>query len=181
LRLGGNGNHKIAGVRAGGGGEFCDIISADQLFDCRCCAFGGDFDEIGAASTSGLRFFRQLVELLARIACGAGSGESKDVAFDLQLLFRLLRERIGHFVQLHAETHVGLVTAVLADNVLVEHVRERHFGFDAGNRAGAYHDLLDDVEDVFLTGKDISRSSCVNSGWRSARRSSSRKHLTIWK
>ena len=28
--------------------------------------------------------------------------------------------------------------------------------------------------------KDISRSICVNSGWRSARRSSSRKHLTIW-
>ena len=29
--------------------------------------------------------------------------------------------------------------------------------------------------------KDISTSICVNSGWRSARRSSSRKHLTIWK
>mmetsp|Transcript_40395 Transcript_40395/g.116086 ORF Transcript_40395/g.116086 Transcript_40395/m.116086 type:complete len:286 (+) Transcript_40395:622-1479(+) len=29
--------------------------------------------------------------------------------------------------------------------------------------------------------KDISQSICVNSGWRSARSSSSRKHLTIWK
>ena len=28
---------------------------------------------------------------------------------------------------------------------------------------------------------DISTSICVNSGWRSARRSSSRKHFTIWK
>ena len=28
---------------------------------------------------------------------------------------------------------------------------------------------------------DISTSICVNSGWRSARRSSSRKHCTIWK
>ena len=28
--------------------------------------------------------------------------------------------------------------------------------------------------------KDVSISSCVNSGWRSARRSSSRKHFTIW-
>ena len=30
-------------------------------------------------------------------------------------------------------------------------------------------------------GKLISRSICVNSGWRSARRSSSRKQRTIWK
>ena len=30
-------------------------------------------------------------------------------------------------------------------------------------------------------GNDISRSICVNSGWRSARRSSSRKQRTIWK
>ena len=29
--------------------------------------------------------------------------------------------------------------------------------------------------------KDISRSTCVNSGWRSARRSSSRKQRAIWK
>ena len=28
---------------------------------------------------------------------------------------------------------------------------------------------------------EISRSTCVNSGWRSARRSSSRKHFAIWK
>ena len=28
---------------------------------------------------------------------------------------------------------------------------------------------------------DISQSICVNSGWRSARRSSSRKQRTIWK
>ena len=32
-----------------------------------------------------------------------------------------------------------------------------------------------------LVTNDISRSTCVNSGWRSARRSSSRKQLTIWK
>ena len=30
-------------------------------------------------------------------------------------------------------------------------------------------------------GKDISRSICVNSNWRSARRSSSRKQRAIWK
>jgi len=28
--------------------------------------------------------------------------------------------------------------------------------------------------------KEVSMSICVNSGWRSARRSSSRKHFTIW-
>jgi len=27
---------------------------------------------------------------------------------------------------------------------------------------------------------EVSQSICVNSGWRSARRSSSRKHLVIW-
>ena len=32
-----------------------------------------------------------------------------------------------------------------------------------------------------LVANDISTSTCVNSGWRSARRSSSRKHRAIWK
>ena len=32
-----------------------------------------------------------------------------------------------------------------------------------------------------ISTNDISRSSCVNSGWRSARRSSSRRQLAIWK
>ena len=34
---------------------------------------------------------------------------------------------------------------------------------------------------VSIRGNDISMSTWVNSGWRSARRSSSRKQRTIWK
>ena len=34
---------------------------------------------------------------------------------------------------------------------------------------------------VSTRGNDISMSTCVNSGWRSARRSSSRKQRAIWK
>ena len=34
---------------------------------------------------------------------------------------------------------------------------------------------------VSMRGNDISTSTWVNSGWRSARRSSSRKQRTIWK
>ncbi len=37
------------------------------------------------------------------------------------------------------------------------------------------------LEDQLLVANEISTSTCVNSGWRSARRSSSRKHWTIWK
>ena len=43
------------------------------------------------------------------------------------------------------------------------------------------HQRLDGREHESSVANDISRSTCVNSGCRSARRSSSRKHLTIWK
>src|SRR6266478_4780050 len=53
-------------------------------------------------------------------------------------------------MQLYAETHVGLVAAVLANHVFVEHVREWRFGLDASDRAGAHHHFLDNVKNIFL-------------------------------
>ncbi len=53
-------------------------------------------------------------------------------------------------MQLHAEAHVGLVAAVFAHGIFVEHVRERSGRFDAGDGACAHHHLLDDIEDVLL-------------------------------
>ncbi len=53
-------------------------------------------------------------------------------------------------MQLHSETQVGLVAAVLADGVFVEHVREGTLGFDSGDGAGAHHHVFDDFENVLL-------------------------------
>ncbi len=77
----------------------------------------------------------------------------KDVAFNLQLLFCFFREATCDFVQLHSETQVGLVAAVLRDGIFVEHVREGALGFDARDSAGAHHHVFDDFENVLLARK----------------------------
>ena len=56
-------------------------------------------------------------------------------------------------MEFHAEAHVGLVAAVFADGVFVEHVRERCDGFYTGDRAGTDHHLFQHVENVFLAGE----------------------------
>ena len=91
--------------------------------------------------------------MLARIVGSAGSGEGENVSVDLQFLFGFSRKGVRDFVQFHAEAHVGLVAAVFADGVFVEHVRKGCLGFDAGDGAGAHHDVFDDMENVFLAWK----------------------------
>src|SRR5437667_235240 len=114
LFLGGNGDDEIAGFRAASFGELLYVFRADQFFDGGCESFGRGFHKIGAARFEHFCFFRQFVQLLARITCRAGSGEREDIAFDLQLLPGFFREAMRYFVQFHAEAQVGLVAAVFA-------------------------------------------------------------------
>ena len=80
----------------------------------------------------------------------------------------------------HAQ--VGLVRSVLRDRLGV-----RHAAGTAAARSRPMSAISRSISGSMVANtrssvaNDISRSTCVNSGCRSARRSSSRKHLTIWK
>ena len=83
---------------------------------------------------------------------------------------------LRHVVQLHAEAQVGLVRAVAAQRVLVIEMAERALRRArrpprrrAPSRARSPRKYPAGAETT------SPRSSCVNSGWRSARKSSSRK------
>ena len=95
------------------------------------------------------------------------------------------RGQPAEVVELHAVAQVRLVDAVAVDRLAPGQARERDLlrmgrsGRD-GARDGDGH-LLHPGHDVLLATKLISRSSWVNSGWRSPRRSSSRKQRAIWK
>src|SRR5260370_42390521 len=86
LLFGGNSDDEIASFRATGVGEPLYTFGADQFFNSRRESLGRDLCKISAARFERFCFFRQFVQLLARIASRAGSREREDVAFDLQLL-----------------------------------------------------------------------------------------------
>ena len=76
----------------------------------------------------------------------------------------------------------GLSRAVAQQRLGVGEARERPLDLHADQgAAGARRAARSASKIVSMRGNDISTSTCVNSGWRSARRSSSRKQRTIWK
>ena len=91
------------------------------------------------------------------------------------------REHVGQLDQLHAEAHVGLVGAEAVHGVVPGHARDL-----ADRLAGHGLDGRDRPRRRWPRGrrpgstKLISASSWVNSNWRSARRSSSRRQRAIW-
>ena len=79
------------------------------------------------------------------------------------------------------KSHVRLVAAIEPHGIVVTHARERRLdlvsrGFERGRQKPS---TTSQTRSGW--GYDISRSIWVNSGCRSARRSSSRKQRTIWK
>ena len=93
-----------------------------------------------------------------------------------------LRGDVGDVLQFQAESRVGPVDAVASHRLVVGHVRQRAREFVRSGRLedrGASAPSIMSIMSSTWT-KLISRSSWVNSGWRSARRSSSRKQRTIW-
>ncbi len=86
--------------------------------------------------------------------------------------------------QLEAVAQVRLVGAEAAHRLVVGEAREgRRSASRSGRtvRAIATYSSSISCRMSSCSTKLISRSSCVNSGWRSARRSSSRKQRAIWK
>ena len=79
-----------------------------------------------------------------------GAASANTTAFDAQLGFRFFGKAIRDFVQLHAKTQVRLVAAILANRVLIKHVRKRPLRFNACNGARAHHHRFDDVKNIFL-------------------------------
>ena len=93
------------------------------------------------------------------------------------------REQLGQSTELQLEAQVGLVRAVAPHRLVVRDPPER-----AGRaRCPCARRKISATSPSTIGRKssrstnDISMSICVNSGWRSARRSSSRKQRTIWK
>ena len=90
---------------------------------------------------------------------------------------RRLGERGGEILDLHAAAQVRLVGSVLRDRLRVRQPQERPRRvrpMSAISRSISGSSVAKTRSSV---ANEISRSTCVNSGWRSARRSSSRKHL----
>ena len=93
------------------------------------------------------------------------------------------RDDLGQVDERQLEAQVGLVRAVLVHRLGVAEAQERARELDAEHvlperRHQASRSMPCTSSS---TTKHISRSICVNSGWRSRRRSSSRKQRTIWK
>ena len=83
----------------------------------------------------------------------------------------------------HAETRVGFVDAVASHRFCISHARERRrHSMSTQLSKIRFSSAFDQrLNRSSRSMKLISMSSCVNSGWRSARRSSSRKQWAIWK
>ena len=97
LFLSGNSNDEIARFRSTSISELLHVFSADQFLDRRGQTLRRHFCEIGAARVERLGLLSQLVELLARIACGARRRKGENVALDLQLFFCLGWKTMRHF------------------------------------------------------------------------------------
>ena len=149
----GNSDNEIAGLRAACLGELLHILRADQFLNRRGQPFRCYFYEICAARVERLGLLRQLVKLLARIACRSRGGKSEDMAFDLQFFLCRDWETRRHFMQFHSKAHVRFVAAVRSNSILIQHVRERRFGLDACDSTSTHHHVFDHAEDVFLPWK----------------------------
>ncbi len=95
----------------------------------------------------------------------------------------VLAEQIGQLDEFQQHARVGLVRAVARHRVGVGEARERAREFDAAGVAPRADASPPRAPRALLRRRrsDISKSICVNSSWRSARRSSSRKQRAIWK
>ena len=150
LFLRGNTNNEVAGLCSASLAKFVYIFCTDHFLNRRRQALRRHFYEIRAACFQRFRFLGQVVELLARIARRARRRQREDAAFDLQLLLGLIRKAVRYFVEFHAEAQVGLVAAVFANHVFVQHVRKRGGHFDSRDGAGAHHDRFNDMKNIFL-------------------------------
>jgi len=147
-----------------------------------------------APGAEALRRLRQLVDLASARAGEAGRDDAlhpptggKRLVEDPEAGGRapgLVAEGRGEVDQLHPEAQVGLVGAEALERLVVGEPRERDvlerpLGVTARETAIAIVSTKSIT--VSSATKLISRSSWVNSGWRSPRRSSSRKQRAIWK
>ena len=155
---------------------------AEKLHDGRFPFAALDLDEGESLRAETLRGLRHGLDLALR-----GAGESLGVdrldhaargdgaAEHLELA---AAEFLGEIHQFHAEPRVGLVAAEPVHRLRERHARKRRRDFSP--RAAfqtRVQQPFDQRVHVLAVMKLISTSICVNSGWRSARRSSSRKHL----
>ncbi len=112
---------------------------------------------------------------------GNGEAEDRERGVDLEGFAELGRNGFGE-VDHRGQAHVGLVDAVFADGLVVGHLHEIAFGQrDVAVAKAARRKPSTTRKTVSCLGNVISRSIWVKSGWRSARRSSSRKQRATWK
>ena len=92
-------------------------------------------------------------------------------------------EHVGELDELHPEPRVGLVGAVALHRLEPRHPRDRRRAPRPGAPPRPRRAPRPTPRRARLPGRRsvISTSSCMNSNWRSARRSSSRRQRAIWK
>ena len=92
-------------------------------------------------------------------------------------------EHVGELDELHPEPHVGLVGAVALHRLVPRHPRDRRGRLARAAPPRPRRAPRPTPRRARLPGRRsvISTSSCMNSNWRSARRSSSRRQRAIWK
>jgi hypothetical protein len=131
-----------------------------------------------------LRFVDEVVEILARVAAGLRDHEAAHFAAPRSrrgTRRNSTRRTAPTDLQLHARAQVRLVAAEprIASAYGMRRNGLRRVRADERHQAPISGSRIEKTR--FSVAKEISRSTCVNSGWRSARRSSSRKHFAIWK
>ena len=97
---------------------------------------------------------------------------------DVQRRKILIGKRGPHIGQ-SRQTQIGLVRAVLLHRLVVGNARKRRGQLYARSGKARGQKFSTTANTCSRRGKLISRSTCVNSSWRSARKSSSRKQRAI--